>query len=283
MELQNKIVLFEGKKLRRIWHNDEWYFSIIDAIEILTDSARPRKYWSDLKTKLKNEGSELSDKIGQLKVEAPDGKKYQTDCINTEGLLRLIMSIPSPKAEPFKMWLANVGKQTLDEIQDPELGFDRIREIYKAKGYSDEWIERRMQTIEVRKQLTEEWKNRGVKEGQEYAILTAIVAKGTFGVTPTEHKDIKGLSEPKQNLRDHMTPLELIFTALGEEATRQVAIRDDAQGFNENHDAAQMGGAMAGEALKSFEKKGNVKVVSSENFIKKLNSSEESENLKDLE
>jgi prophage antirepressor-like protein len=271
MDLQNKIVLFEGKKLRRVWHNEEWYFSIIDAIEILTDSARPRKYWSDLKTKLKNEGSELSDKIGQLKVEASDGKKYQTDCINTEGLLRLIMSIPSPKAEPFKMWLANVGKQTLDEIQDPELGFDRLREVYKAKGYSDEWIERRMQSIEVRKQLTEEWKNRGVKEGQEYAILTAIIAKGTFGVTPTEHKDIKGLTEPKQNLRDHMTPLELIFTALGEEATRQVAIRDDVQGFNENHDAAQMGGAMAGEALKSFEKKGNVKVVSSENFLNKLN------------
>jgi prophage antirepressor-like protein len=274
MELQNKVVLFQEKKIRRIWHENDWWFSVTDAIAVLTDSENPSVYWRVLKKRLLAEGSEVVTKCNGLKLQASDGKFYKTDCGNTDILLRLIMSIPSPKAEPFKMWLAGVGKQTLDEIQDPELGFDRLREIYKAKGYSDEWIERRMQTIEVRKQLTEEWKNRGVKEGQEYAILTAIVAKGTFGVTPTEHKDIKGLSEPKQNLRDHMTPLELIFTALGEEATRQVAIRDDAQGFNENHDAAQMGGAMAGEALKSFEKKGNVKVVSSENFLNKLDNPE---------
>lgn len=274
MELQNKIVLFEKKKIRRTWHENDWWFSITDAIGVLTDSENPSVYWRVLKKRLLAEGSEVVTKCNGLKLQASDGKFYKTDCANTAILLRLIMSIPSPKVEPFKMWLAEIGKQTLDEIQDPELGFDRLREIYKAKGYSDEWIERRMQTIEVRKQLTEEWKNRGVKEGQEYAILTAIVAKGTFGVTPTEHKDIKGLSEPKQNLRDHMTPLELIFTALGEEATRQVAIRDDAQGFNENHDAAQMGGAMAGEALKSFEKKGNVKVVSSENFLNKLDNPE---------
>ena len=266
MENSN-LIPFEGIEIRKVWHEEQWYFSVIDVIEVLTRNPNPSRYWQDLKRKSSKAEGQLYDFIVKLKLKALDGKNYPSDCANTEGILRIVMSVPSPKAEPLKLWLAQVGKQTIDEIQDPELGFDRLREIYKAKGYPDEWIERRMQSIETRKQLTEEWKNRNVKEGQEYAILTAQIAKGTFGLTPTEHKEVKGLTQSKQNLRDHMTPLELIFTALGEEATRQVTLRDDAQGFNENYDAAKEGGEAAGEARDRFEKRIGQKVVSDKNFL----------------
>jgi hypothetical protein len=271
MEEQNKLDLFEGKKVRQIWHEGEMHFSVIDVIEVLTDSVNARKYWNTLKTR----EPQLSSVCGQLKMMAADGKTRATDTANREGIFRIMMSVPSPKAEPFKLWLAQVGSEHIEEISDPELGFDRLKSIYEAKGYPKEWIERRMQTIEVRKQLTDEWKNRGVKEGQDYAILTAEIAKATFGLTPSEHSKLKGLE--RQNLRDHMTPLELIFTALGEEATRMNTISDDAQGFQESHEAAQRGGHAAGDARLSFEKRQNQKVVSSENYLKQLDKGGEKE------
>ena len=264
MENSN-LIPFEGKEIRKEWHNEQWYFSIIDVIEVLTETERPRKYWNDLKKKLTTEGyNETSEKIGQLKMKATDGKSRLTDCANTEGILRIIMSVPSPKAEPLKLWMAQVGSEFIQEIENPELGFERMKEIYKAKGYPDDWIERRMQTIETRKELTEEWKKRGVQEGLEYSILTATIAKGTFGLAPNEHAKLKGLE--KENLRDHMTPFELIFTALGEEATKQFAINEAAEGFNENQDAAVKGGSGAGIARKNFEKSTGLKVVSDKNF-----------------
>lgn len=269
MEQNNKLVLFQEKAIRRIWHNEEWYFSIIDIIEVLTDSANPRRYWSDLKGKLKKEGaSQLYENIVQLKIESSDGKKYQTDCSNTEGVFRIIISIPSPKAEPFKLWLSQLGRERMEEIENPELAAERAAELYRLKGYPPEWIERRLQSIETRKQLTAEWKKRGVEEGHEYAILTAEIAKATFGLTPTQHADLKGLK--RENLRDHMTGLELIFTALGEESTRLFSVQDDAQGFMGNQEAAQKGGRGAGNARENFEKTTGQKVISEQNYLKLL-------------
>jgi DNA-damage-inducible protein D len=262
--MENQLVPFEGKEIRKVWHNEEWYFSIVDVIEILTDTSNSTRYWHDLKRKsIKAEGQPY-DFIVSLKLTASDGRKRLTDCANTEGVFRIIMSVPSPKAEPLKMWLAQEGKRAIDEAENPELLTERQAELYRTKGYTEEWIGRRVQTIETRKELTDEWKLRGVKENQEYAILTATIAKGTFGLTPSEHKDLKGLD--RQNLRDHMTPLELIFTALGEELTRGKAIEADAQGFNENHEAAQMGGQLTGELVAKVESTGR-KVVSSDNFL----------------
>ena len=266
MEQNNKIILFQEKEIRRVWHDEQWLFSIVDVIEVLTGSPRPRKYWNALKTKLPDEGfSELSQNMGQLKMPSADGKNYKTDVANTQTILRLIMSIPSPKAEPFKQWMAQVGQERIEEIENPELGIERVKEIYRAKGYPDEWIDMRIQSIEVRKQLTDEWQKRDVQEGREYAILTAEIAKATFGLTPTEHKDLKGLE--RQNLRDHMTTLELIFTQLGEEMTRKLAVENDAQGFNQNAIAAKKGGLAAGDARKAAEKRTGVKVVSADNFL----------------
>jgi DNA-damage-inducible protein D len=261
--MENKIIVFENKEIRRVWHQEDWWFSVIDIIEALTGSKNPRKYWNTLKSR----EPQLSSICGQLKMTAADGRERATDAANTEGVFRIIMSIPSPKAEPFKLWLAQVGRERLEEIENPELSFERIKAIYKATGYSDEWIERRVQTLEVRKQLTDEWKQRNVKEGQEYAILTATIAKGTFGLTPSEHKHLKKLEQPKQNLRDHMTPLELIFTALSEETTRILARKDDAQGFNENHVAAYKGGQAAGEARERIEASTGETVVSNTNYL----------------
>ncbi len=263
MEIQ-KIILFQEKQVRREWHLDDWYFSIVDVIEVLTDATQPRTYWAKLKKKIKEE-SELLPNWQQLKMKSADGKFYKTDVANTEGLLRIIMSIPSPKAEPFKLWLAQIGKERMDEIENPELAFERAAEIYRAKGYTEEWIERRKQSINARKRLTDEWKSRGVQEGQEYAILTAEIAKATFGLTPSEHGKLKGLE--KQNLRDHMTPLELIFTALGEESTRIIAMQEDAKGFGENRETAEKGGRVAGKARRNAEKDLNIKVVSPENYL----------------
>ena len=269
MKQDNKLSLFEGKPIRKVWDNEQWYFSIIDIIEILTDSPTPRKYWDKVKRKLKEEGiNETSPIWRQFKLMASDDKLRLTDCANTEGVLRIIMSVPSPKAEPFKQWMAQVSKERIEETENPEIGFDRLREIYKAKGYPDEWIERRMQSIETRKQLTNEWKKRGIDEGQEFSILTATIAKGTFGVTPSEHSKLKDLD--RQNLRDHMTPLELIFTALGEELTRDETVRNDAKGFNENHEAAQKGGSIAGDARRRVEERTGNKIVSKDNYLKKL-------------
>jgi DNA-damage-inducible protein D len=205
--METNIAVFRGKEVRKTIHKNEWWFSIIDVIEVLTGSDRPRKYWSDLKNRLTSEGYiEVSDKIGQLKMAAPDGKMRLTDCANTETMFRIIQSIPSPKAEPFKRWLAKVGYERVQEIEDPELATKRTRALYKAKGYSDDWIEKRLRGIAIREELTDEWKNRDVKQEQEYAILTAEIAKAAFGVTPGEHKELKGLK--RENLRDHMTNLE---------------------------------------------------------------------------
>jgi DNA-damage-inducible protein D len=265
MEMENKIMPFEGKEIRKIWHNEEWYFSIVDIITVLTDSSQPSRYWSDLKKKSEKESNQSFDFCERLKLPRPDGKFYPSDCANTEGVLRVVMSVPSPKAEPLKLWLAQVGTERIQETENPELGFERMTEIYRLKGYSEEWIKQRLTTIDIRKQLTEEWKVRGVKEGQEYAILTAEIAKATFGLPPSEHAKLKGLE--KQNLRDHMTNLELIFTALGEELTRDEAVRNDAQGFNENHEAAQKGGSIAGDARKRVEERTGRNVVAADNFL----------------
>ncbi len=268
-EEQNKLVVFQEKEIRRIWHNEEWWFSIIDIIEVLTETDRPRKYWNDLKTKIQREGNiEVSEKIGQLKMHSLDGKMRATDAANTETLFRIIQSIPSPKAEPFKAWLAKVGYERIQEIENPELAAQRSREYYKALGYSEEWIERRMQSIAIRSQLTDEWKSRDVQEGREYAILTAEISRATFGLTPTEYKNLKGLK--RENLRDHMTGLELIFTMLGEEGTRIEAIKSDAQGFDPNKDAAVKGGTAAGKALDAFEDSTGSKVVTSENYMQQI-------------
>jgi len=262
------LILFQDKNVRRIWDekNQKWYFSIIDVVEVLTESNRPRKYWNDLKSKLKNEGSELSEKIGQLKMPSSDGKFYDTDVADTEELLRLIQSIPSPRAEPFKRWLAKVGYERLEEIENPEIATKRMREIYKQKGYSDEWIEKRARGIAVRDELTEEWKKRGVKEHLEYAILTSEISKATFGMTPSEYKKFKALDNPKHNLRDHMTDLELIFTMLGEASTTEIAKKKDAKGLPENKKTAIEGGTVAGNARKELEEKSGTKVSTKTNY-----------------
>lgn len=264
----SSIKLFENKKVRSEWNETEqqWHFSVIDVIEILTESQRPRKYWMDLKKKIFHEGfEELSAKIGQLKMEASDGKKYLTDVANAKTLLRIIQSVPSPKAEPFKRWLAQVGFERLEEIENPELATQRTRELYKAKGYPDDWIEKRMRSIAIREELTEEWKNRGVKKQLEYAILTAEISKATFGLTPSEYKKVKGLKN--QYLRDHMTDLELIFSMLGEASTTAITKTKNPRGFIQNKVVAKQGGKIAGDARKALELKTSKKVVSEENYL----------------
>jgi DNA-damage-inducible protein D len=261
MNNQNSLAPLTGNEIRKIWYNDTWYFSVVDVIRVLTESKDARTYWKVLK----NREPQLVTICNQLKMQATDGRQRLTDTTNTEGVFRIIMSVPSPKAEPLKLWLAQEGKRAMDEAENPELLTERQAELYRAKGYSEEWIGRRVQTIETRKALTDEWKMRGVKENQEFSILTATIAKSTFGLTPTEHREIKGLA--RQNLRDNMTPLELIFTALGEEMTRVVTIDTDAQGFQENHDAASKGGSLAGKALENLETNYGKKVVSAENYL----------------
>jgi DNA-damage-inducible protein D len=264
----SNIKLFESKTVRSEYNEEEgkWYFSIIDVIEVLTGSPRPRKYWSALKTKLLAEGSQLSQKLGQLKLQSEDGKFYNTDVADTEILLRIIQSIPSPKAEPFKQWLASVGAERIAEIENPELAQQRIRDTYKAKGYSDAWIEKRIRGIVVRDELTNQWKERGVKEGMEYAILTAEISKVTFGILPSDYKKLKGLTKANENLRDHMTDLELIFVMLGEASTTEIAKNKNAQGFVQNEKAAKEGGSVAGKARKDLEKKSGKKIVTAQNF-----------------
>lgn len=262
MKNESAITPFEGKEIRKVWHEEQWFFSVVDVIAFLTESRDPQQYWK----RLNQRDQELKGtvQIVPLLLETAGGKQ-KVLCTNTQGILRIVMSVPSPKAEPLKIWMAQVSTERLQETENPELLTERQAELYRAKGYTEEWIARRMQTIDTRKALTEEWKNRGVKEGQEYAILTAEIAKGTFGLTPSEHSQLKGLE--KQNLRDHMTPLELIFVALGEEVTRRVTIKNEAQGFNENHESAIEGGRIANAALNRLETELNEKVVSESNFL----------------
>jgi DNA-damage-inducible protein D len=232
----NHIAVFQETTIRRVWHNEEWWFSVVDVCAILTVSPDAGAYWRKLKQRLNAEGGQPVTFCHELKLVALDGKRRATDCANTEGLFRIVQSIPSPKAEPFKRWLAHVGYERVKEIENPELASVRARDLYRAKGYPNAWNEKRLRSISVRGELTDEWKARGVAEGKEYSILTAEIARATFGVTPSEHSEIKGLAAVKtgNTLRDHMTDLELIFTMLGEASTTEIARRRDARGFNEN-------------------------------------------------
>ena len=259
------IKLFEAKKVRTHWDEEKelWYFSVIDVIEALTGTDRPRKYWNDLKTKLRNEGSELSEKIGQLKMMSSDGKKYSTDVADTAQILRLIQSIPSPKAEPFKQWLAQVGYERIEETEDPELSFDRAMETYLAKGYSKSWINQRLKSIEVRKELTDEWEKRGVKKGMDFAVLTDIITKAWSGKSVKQYKQHKTLK--KENLRDHMTNLELVLNMLAEATTSEISKSRKPKTLDENKVIAKQGGTIAGNARKEIETKTGEKVVSSLN------------------
>ncbi len=265
MKNKNEIKFFEDKKVRTLWDEDQekWYVSIVDAIEALTGTDRPRKYWSDLKTKLRKEGSELSEKIGQLKMEAEDGKKRLTDVADTEQLFRLIQSIPSPKAEPFKLWLAKVAAERLDEMQDPELTIDRALYEYQQLGYSQNWINQRLKSIEIRKELTDEWKKRGLKEGQQFATLTDIITKAWAGKTTKEYKVLKGLK--KENLRDNMTNTELILNMLAEASTKDISAAVNPKDFNANKKVAAQGGNVAKVAMKELEAKTGKKVVTAIN------------------
>jgi hypothetical protein len=262
------IILFEEKQVRRAWNKAEekWYFAIVDVIAVLTGSVDSGAYWRKLKERLKKEGNQTVTNCHALKMTAADGRQRLTDVADTGQLLRLIQSIPSPKAEPFKLWLAQVGYERLEEIENPELAARRMREIYQQKGYSEEWIEKRMRGIAVRDELTDEWEKRGVKEQKEFAILTAEISKATFGMTPAEYKDFKTLANPKDNLRDHMSDLELIFTMLGEASTTEIAKKKDAQGFPENKQAASAGGTIAGNARRELETQSGRRVSSKENY-----------------
>lgn len=260
-----KIAIFQKKAIRKTIHNNEWWFSVVDVCGALTDSRDAGAYWRKLKQRLKAEGSEVVTNCHGLKLEASDGKKYKTDCANTEGIFRIIQSIPSKKAEPFKRWLAKVGYERVQEIEDPELATKRTRALYQAKGYSADWIEKRMRGIAIREELTDEWKGRGAKEQIEYAILTAEISKATFGITPGEYKELKHLK--RENLRDHMNDLELIFSMLGERATTEITQTNDSQGFNKLKKDAKEGGKIAGDAKNALEKKTGKKVSTNENYL----------------
>jgi len=267
METNASIKLFESKKIRTHWDETEekWYFSVIDIVEVLTESPRPRKYWNALKTKLQQEGSELSHKLGQLKMQAEDGKLRVTDVADTESLLRIIQSIPSPKAEPFKQWLAKVGYERMQELQDPAQSLDRARENWQRLGRSEKWIQQRMTGQETRNKLTDYWKEAGIKEQDEFALLTNIIHKEWADLTVKQHKALKGLKS--QNLRDHMSEAELIFTALAELSTRQIAETEEAKGLRENAKAGKMGGVVAKNARKELESKTGKNVITGENFL----------------
>lgn len=268
--MKTSIKLFESTKIRTHWDpkNEKWYFSIVDIIAVLADNSRPRKYWGDLKKKLNQEGSELSEKIGQLKMLAGDGKMRLTDVADTEQLLRLIQSIPSPKAEPFKRWLAKVGHERIEEIENPELAQERMKEIYEQKGYDKDWIDKRLRGIAIRQNLTDEWKERGIKEHRDYAILTAEISKATFGMTPSQYKEHKNIpAKSRANLRDNMTDLELIFTMLGERVTTEISQNETPVGMFENKKVAQRGGKVAGDARKNTEKEIGRTIISEENYL----------------
>ena len=267
MNKDDKLILFKDQQIRRTWHEDEWFYSVVDIVAVLTESPKPRQYWGKLKQREFTE-LQLSPIWVQLKLASADGKKYKTDCVNTKNAFRLIQSIPSKKAEPFKMWLAQLGKDRIDEIEDPALAQERMKAIYEQKGYPKSWIDKRLRGMAVRQTLTDEWKERGVDEQREYAILTAEISKATFGMTPSEYKNFKNIPvKSKANLRDNMTDLELIFTMLGEASTTEITRKKNALGFDGSLDAAREGGAIAGDARAALEQKAGDSVISKENYL----------------
>ena len=261
-----KIAIFKGKQVRRVIYRNEWWFSVVDVVEALTNSNKPRVYWNAMKTRVKvSDGIELSTICRQLELRSSDGKMYKTDCANTEGIFRIIQSIPSPKAEPFKRWLAKVGYERIQEIEDPELATKRTRMLYKLKGYPESWIEKRMRGIFIREELTDEWQKRGAQQQKDYEILTAEISKATFGVTPTQYKKLKGLK--RQNLRDHMDDFELIFTMLGERSTTEIHRQEKSRGVPKLRQDANRGGRVAGKARKELEKELGRTVISKKNYL----------------
>lgn len=269
MKNENKLVVFQDKKIRRILVDDEWFFSVVDVVAALTDSLDPGAYWRKLKQRLTAEGSQVVTFCHGLRLQAPDGKMRITDCANVKGMFRIIQSIPSPKAEPFKQWLAQVGYERVLEIENPELAQDRMKELYEQKGYPKDWIDKRLRGIAIRQNLTDEWKERGITEDRDYAILTAEISKATFGMTPSAYKAYKGLESPNQNLRDHMTDLELIFTMLGERVTTELSRQEKPDNMTKHKSVAKRGGKVAGNARKETEKELGRSIISSENYLPK--------------
>mgnify|MGYP001568673822 CR=1 FL=1 len=265
MEEEREIIVFNGKNIRRKLIGNKWFFSVVDIVRVLTDSEDSRKYWNKLVQRLRQEGSEVVTFCHQLKLIAEDGKERETDCADTEGIFRIIQSIPSKKAEPFKRWLAKIGYERVQEIENPELAQERMKKLYEQKGYSKDWIDKRLRGIAIRQNLTDEWKNRGLKEEKEYAILTNEISKATFDKTIDEYKKLKGLD--KENLRDHMDELELIFGMLGEKVTTEITVNKNAEGFVECAIASRQGGEVAGNARKEAEKKIGRSIVSEENYL----------------
>jgi len=263
--MRDGLIVFDNKKIRRVWYEDDWWFSVVDVVGVLTDSVDGRKYWNKLIQRLREEGSEMVTNCHQLKLKSSDGKNYLTDCANKQGLFRIIQSIPSKKAEPFKLWLAQVGSERIDEINDPELSIDRAMKSYLAKGYSEKWINQRLKTIEVRKDLTDEWKRSGVGEGQEFAILTNEITLAWSGKSIREYKDFKNLK--KENLRDNMTNLELALNTLAEVTTTEISKKENPEGLDESLDVARSGGEVAGNAREDIEKRLGEEVVSKENVF----------------
>ena len=264
----SKIAIFEGKKIRKVIFQDEWWFSLVDIIQILTQSQdynSARKYWNKLSQRMRDEGSELVTFCHQLKLSSSDGKKYLTDCANTEGVLRIVQSIPSPKAEPLKRWLAKVGYERIQEIENPELAQNRMKKLYEQKGYSSDWIDKRLRGIAIRQNLTDEWKERGIQKESDFAILTAEISKATFGMTPSEYKELKQLK--RENLRDHMTDLELIFTMLGERVTTEISSTEKPETFVSSKKVAIRGGGVAGQARKHTERELGHTIISSTNYL----------------
>lgn len=266
---KNKLVVFQNKSIRRILVDDEWFFSVIDVVAALTDSVNPGAYWRKLKQRLMREGSEVVTFCHELKLPAADGKNYKTDCANVKGMFRIIQSIPSPKAEPFKQWLAQVGYDRVLEIENPELAQDRMKELYEQKGYPKDWIDKRLRGIAIRQNLTDEWKERGVTDDRDFAILTAEISKATFGMTPSAYKAYKGLESPNQNLRDHMNDLELIFTMLGERVTTELSRQEKPDTMPGHKSVARRGGKVAGNARKETEKELGHSIISSKNYLPK--------------
>ncbi len=278
MNKENAVVLFKEKSIRRTWYDQEWYFSVVDVVDALTSSENSRRYWSDLKRQLsESEGfNELYEKIVQLKMQASDGKMRETDAANTESLLRIIQSIPSPKAEPFKRWLAKVGYERIQEIENPELSQERMKQLYEQKGYSKDWIDKRLRGIAIRQNLTDEWKERGLSHEKDYAILTAEISKATFGMTPTEYREFKNLpAKNKTNLRDHMTDLELIFTMLGEKVTTEISKQEKPDNMPQHKTVARRGGNVAGKARKDTEKELKKSIISPDNHLQLNNALKE--------